>query len=126
MTMLNHNKIEEQLMNAEPEDRACAAAHLRGIWCKHDGYDVEDCRDCMKESFAWLYEEEYEPPMLENGDGLKPGDWIMVRDDEGDSWERWRFLAYLDGWFYVLRTYHNGFDKMVCYFKQARLPKDGE
>ena len=27
----------------------------------------------------WLNAEHKEPPLLKNGDGLKPGDWIMVR-----------------------------------------------
>lgn len=126
MTMLNHNKIEEQLMNAEPEDRACAAAHLRGIWCKHDGYDVEDCRDCMKESFAWLYEEEYEPPMLENGDGLNPGDWIMVRNFENGKWEKRQFAYYFDRYFYCALQGRDPSHPEVKRWEQARLPEDGE
>lgn len=38
----------------------------------------------------WLNAEyvEPEPPLLENGDGLKPGDLIMVRDKNSDVWKK--------------------------------------
>lgn len=54
--MLNEELYRKQIASEWPEERACAAAHFRGVWCEHEGYDVEDCRDCMKESFAWLFE----------------------------------------------------------------------
>ena len=54
--MLNEEFYRKQLADEWPEERACAAAHFRGVWCTHEGYDVEDCRNCMKESFAWLFE----------------------------------------------------------------------
>ena len=76
----------------------------------------------------WLFEE-YEPPLLENGDGLKPGDWIMVRDRDGDKWQKRQFMCYfqsLDRPFVTLEEMHGWYvGKHECW-KQARLPEDGE
>ena len=73
----------------------------------------------------WLFEE-YEPPLLKNGDGLKPGDWIMVRDNEDGVWENRQFLAYFDGWFYARKIVPDGWIEKIDRFRQARLPEDGE
>lgn len=54
--MFNEELYRMQIANEWPEGRACAVAHIRGIWCGHEGFDVEGCRDCMKESIAWLFE----------------------------------------------------------------------
>ena len=50
------------------------------------------------EVLDWLFSE-YEPQLLENGDGLKPGDWIMVRDVDSQSFVRRQFLYFFDGKF---------------------------
>ena len=129
--MLNAKKYENQLIGAEPEDRACAAARLRGVFCKHDGTDVYDCKDCMQESFTWLFSE-HELSLLKNGDGLTPGDWIMVRDDNSDIWDKMMFVCYCDGLFFVVddntlrkpRFRENGVN--ITGWKQARLPEEGE
>ena len=78
----------------------------------------------------WLFEE-YEPPLLENGDGLKPGDSIMVRNSDEDKWSKEQFLFYYpysssDRNFAC--AYHDGVIGDGDYFtwKQARLPEDGE
>lgn len=78
----------------------------------------------------WLFEE-YEPPLLENGDGLKPGDWIMVRNSDEDKWSKEQFLFYYpysssDRNFAC--AYHDGVIGDGDYFtwKQARLPEEGE
>ena len=78
----------------------------------------------------WLFSK-YEPPLLENGDGLKPGDWIMVRDYDDDSWNKMKFVFYYDKAFFVLDD--NGcnghFDTNgmnVTGWAQARLPEEGE
>lgn len=95
------------------------------------------CRDCefgiTKESeignvLQWLNAEhvEPEPPLLENGDGLNPGDWIMVRDDEGAAWDKWQLLCYLDGKFYARKKHIYDNDYVVSVWQQARLPEDGE
>ena len=79
----------------------------------------------------WLFEE-YEPPLLENGDELKPGDWIMVRDHDGDSWDKMMFACYCNGLFFVVDDNtlrvpgfrENGVN--ITGWRQARLPEEGE
>lgn len=134
--MLNEELYRKQLADAWPEERACAAAHFRGVWCTHEGYDVEDCRDCMKESFAWLYERADEPNLperadypnlLENGDRLKTGDWIMVRNYDDEEWTQRQFAFYHSGWFYCLPRGSNLEQcplALMMQWKQARLPED--
>ena len=76
----------------------------------------------------WLFEE-YEPSLLENGDDLKPGDWIMVKIFEDGEWVKRQFTFFHDGWFYYLRGGSN-FAQLHLYSllrsEQARLPEDGE
>ena len=74
----------------------------------------------------WLFEE-YEPPLLENGDGLKLGDWIMVRDGDGGSWRKRQFMCYFDNRFYCFKPhsqFKNECDRVM--WAQARLPEEGE
>ena len=73
----------------------------------------------------WLFEE-YEPPLLENGDGLKPGDWIMVRDCDGERWGKRQFLFYYNGRFYCELANNSIGGGEYVPWKQARLPEDGE
>lgn len=73
----------------------------------------------------WLFQE-YKQPLLKNGDGLKPGDWIMVRDNEDGAWENRQFLAYFDGWFYARKIVPDGWIEKIDRFRQARLPEGGE
>ena len=73
----------------------------------------------------WLFEE-YELPLLENGDGLKPGDWIMVKDPDDGTWDKKIFAYYYDGKFYCandIAFFKNG---LLINRTQARLPEDGE
>lgn len=74
----------------------------------------------------WLNTEHKEPPLLENGDSLNPGDWIMVRDCDGERWGKRQFLFYYNDRFYcqlVDRSIGNG---EYVSWKQARLQEDGE
>lgn len=73
----------------------------------------------------WLFEE-YEPPLLKNGDGLKPGDWIMVRDNDKDDWEKKVFIGYLKGYFYCASELFGALEADAASYSQARLPEDGE
>lgn len=77
------------------------------------------------EVLNWLFSE-YEPPLLKNGDDLKPGDWIMVRKNGDGVWENRQFLAYFDGWFYARKIVPDGWIEKIDRFRQARLPEDGE
>lgn len=94
------------------------------------------CKDCefgeTKESeienvLKWLNAEHEEPPLLENGDGLKPDDWIMVRDKDSEPWVKRRFLVYYNDLFYCV---DGGFGINKSFYvygwKQARLPLEGE
>lgn len=90
----------------------------------HNRHTGEKC-DFFEPELEWLFSE-YEPPMLDNGDGLNPGDWIMVRDCDGERWGKRQFLFYYNGRFYcqlVDRSIGNG---EYVSWKQARLPEDGE
>lgn len=78
----------------------------------------------FSDDVKWLFTE-YEPPLLENGDGLKPGDWIMARYDDDAPWTKTQFLAYIDGMFYTREPLIGGAFKLAVYY-QARLPEDGE
>lgn len=126
MTMLNVDKYREAIMseNVDTNELDCHIAALRGI---KDCGNCE-CAACMRESFRWLFSE-YEPPLLKNGDGLKPGDWIMVKIFEDGEWVKRQFAFFHDGWFYYLRGGRN-FAQLHLYgllrSEQSRLPKDGE
>lgn len=87
----------------------------------HDISGLADADNIIK----WLFDE-YRPPLLKNGDGLKPGDWIMVSFG-GTAFVKRQFLFFHDGMFYttvndeVFRcsgTYTN--------WECARLPMEGE
>lgn len=121
-TMRNHEKFAQQLEQAEPKDRACAAAALRGVYCHEEWNDVEECYDCMKESMAWLYEKAEAPKLLKNGDGLKPGDEIMVRDRDCTAWGKCQFIGYFNGLFFVATP----IEDRSYGWRQARLPEKGE
>lgn len=73
-------------------------------------------------AIKWLLSE-YEPPFLENGDNLKSGDWIMVKDLHDDKWIKRKFLAYADNLFWC---YLSGSNCMGSGWQQARLPEEGE
>lgn len=84
----------------------------------------EDCEFSGVENIEnWLNAEhkEPEPPLLENGDGLKPGDWIMVRDN--GTWSKRRFIGYFEGRFYAK---HPLYINAAASWEQARLPKEDE
>lgn len=122
--MLNVDKYREEIMSDSVNRLECYIADLRGVGTVGCAHNL--CKMCMQKSFKWLFSE-HEPPLLENGDGLKPGDWIMVRDNDNQDWCKSVFLFYLDGEFYCV----DGCDYIPKdgYFvnwKQARLPEDGE
>lgn len=73
----------------------------------------------------WLFSE-YEPDFLKNGDGLKPGDWIMVKQDKRSDYEKRAFAYYYDGLFYCV-PFLDKLEEGNCFgWKYARLPEDGE
>lgn len=119
-------------------DKLMAAALYRGDGCRvvHELKYGKSCYGkacCNCDIYTtegvleWLNAEhgEPEPPLLENGDGLKPGDWVMVRYDDDAPWTKTQFLAYIDGVFYTREPLNGGTFKLAVYY-QARLPMEGE
>lgn len=80
------------------------------------------------EVLDWLFSE-YEPPLLENGDRLKPGDWIEVSDD-CVTWYNHSFVCYYNARFFVvgdvMSKSFNENGTNITGWKYARLPEDGE
>ena len=110
-------------------ENACGTFHrvVHGKNC--GGKNCEDCEFSSVESIEnWLNAEHVkpEPPMLENGDGLKPGDWIMVRDCEAQSFVKRQFLYFYGNRFYCARKDLTPLDNQTEWYMQARLPEDGE
>ena len=91
------------------------------------------CENCefntIKDIENWLNAEHVkpEPSLLKNGDGLKPDDWIMVRNYTHDDWKKVRFMCYFDGYFFTTETFVHAINYKTCsVFTQARLPMEGE
>lgn len=118
------NAIKEELSKDACASKACLVAKVRGGGRKPD-CDNRLCRDCEEASVDWLFSE-YTPPLLENGDGLKPGDWIMVRYSDKDDWEKKVFVGYLKGYFYCTSEVFGALEADASSYSQARLPEDGE
>lgn len=98
-----------------------------------------DNKNCLKCEFKdagtienWLNaeHEEPEPPLLENGDSLQPGDWIMVRDNEDCNWYKRQFMCYFNHSFYCVNNIEQTMYEYIIFnassWAQARLPMEGE
>lgn len=115
-------------------ENGCGRLHraIHGESC----LNKKDCEDCefntIEDIENWLNAEhvEPEPPLLENGDGLKPGDWIMVRDEDEEIWFKNRFVCYHNSTFFVVDDNRNDdFNENgtnITGWEQARLPMEGE
>lgn len=80
----------------------------------------------LNDDIEWLFSE-YEPPTLENGDGLKPGDCIMVRNYDKENWTSQLFLCFICGHFVcVCDKEYIGHEGNYKLWIQARLPMEGE
>lgn len=90
------------------------------------------CENCefntIKDIENWLNAEyvKPEPSLLKNGDGLKPGDQIMVRNSKNDNWGKRQFAYYFDGAFYCAPHRTNLSSGLIVKWDQARLPMEGE
>ena len=112
--MLNFDKYREEIMS-HPE------GPLGGVMSVYFG-DVRTAYAEDKNVIRWLLSE-YEPPLLKNGDGLKPGDWIMVSLLDGDTdWRKLKFVVFHNGYFYT----ESNVSKDLIPWKRARLPEEGE
>lgn len=136
--MLNVDKYREELL----EEMKLKKEKLND--CENDNYNGVEiyfrsieavkrrhgggCSQFFSDDVKWLFSE-YKTPLLGNGDGLKPGDWIMVKIFEDGEWAKRQFAFFHDGWFYYLRGGSN-FAQLHLYgllrSEQARLPEDGE
>lgn len=90
----------KEILSGDREEIMCHIAALRGHEEECSGYY---CDKCEANSIYWLCAE-YEPPLLKNGDGLKPGDWIMVRTEGLCGWKKRKFMCYAEGDFSFLIT----------------------
>lgn len=126
--MLN---VEKYLgvIKSEIDENACASKSCLIAKVRRDGVkqdcDRTTCRDCEDESIEWLFRE-FEPELLKNGDGLKPGDWIMV-SLHGKEFTKRQFLFFHDDMFYT--TVNDAV--LGCFgdymaWDYAHLPEDGE
>lgn len=133
--MLNIDKYKKDILQAVNTDLSQLNKTLYKLSTGEDcssNKKFPNCRmcnysfACTDNHIAWLFSE-YEPPLLKNGDNLKPGDWILVKSsDDDDFWDKWQFLAYLDGWFYVRKVPAEGWSEIVNKFKLARLLEENE
>ena len=127
--MLNFDKyredIREDIRNYPLMNIECYLAELRGELRGVEKCKRAKCEECLKNSLRWLFSE-YEPPLLENGDDLNPGEWIMVRDGDGECWVKRQFLFYYNGIFYCESVDSSIGNGEYVLWKQARLPEDGE
>lgn len=130
--MLNFDKYREEIFEeieiamkgSSPAPIVLAVSRV------HNRHTGEKC-DFFEPELEWLFSE-YEPPLLENGDDLNPGEWIMVSDDDDCSvtWYKNRFVCYYNATFFVVDD--NGNDSFnengtnITGWKYARLPEDGE
>lgn len=122
--MLNFDKYRDVILSHGPDEVTCHdIAALRGRPEKCNGIF---CGECNSNNYKWLFSE-YKPPLLQNGDSLKPGDEIMVRHYAKDAWKKRVFMCYYAGMFYVTTDMATAANMKTCeVFTQARLPKEGE
>lgn len=78
----------------------------------------------FEETVEWLLSE-YEPPLLDNGDNLKVGDWIMVSNHK-ESWKNRQFLYFWQGCFYAANLSTSPEQGEAVKWNYARLPEEGE
>lgn len=129
--MLNVEKylgvIKREIDENACASKSCLIAKVRRGVVKQDR-DRITCRDCEDESIEWLFSE-HESQLLKNGDRLKPGDWIMVRDSETCDWDKRQFMCYFNHRFYCVDSPHSMEENTFFYaseWMQARLPMEGE
>lgn len=128
--MTNKEFYGDRLLAVALED-ACHKLHkaVHGESCMGNK-KCEDCEfDTIKDVEIWLNaeHEELESPLLENGDELKPGNFLMVRDSCHDKWCKRVFLCYKSGYFVMTDNGDPiGISGVYTAWNQARLPMEGE
>ena len=121
-------KIIEMVRQDQKVDDCIKLRELAGIkTCPRRklSWRQNNCHECAHLVCNWLFSE-YEQPLLENGDKLKTGDWIMVRSSSCDNWFKRQFLYYYDGKFYCVMNGSTPKDKQIVCWSYARFPEEGE
>lgn len=101
-------EIFETIKNVGHLDLSCAMRR----WLSENGQagcdDFSTCSNCRMNMVKWFEEPFKQPEKLENGDGLKTGDWIRVSNcSTYDDSINAQFLYYYDGMFYTVPQGHN-------------------
>lgn len=113
--------------NCQTLYRMLHGKHCVGLSCRDCEFGITEDSN-YENVLQWLNAEHEEPPLLENGDGLKPGDWIMVRNNKDNEWEKFSFVCYHNDAFWTLYDdgdwFHIG--SKLRPWVQARLPMEGE
>lgn len=128
--MKNMDKYRDIVDNSLSFSNALCRICNFTIGCPEDRGVKTNCKSCAEETFAWLFQE-YEPPLLRNGDDLNPGDWVMVRLADDKAWCKFRFVCFYRGLFYVIdelsgnRDFRESGTNITGWY-QARLPEEGE
>lgn len=119
--MTNYDKHKGEILKLAKEKYA--ELYAAEAMAAHDISGMADANNVIK----WLFSE-YEPPLLENGDGLKPGDWIMVRDSDKEKWVKRIFICFFEEVFWTIPNIECSVapNMLITERKQARLPKEGE
>ena len=118
--MTNYDKHKDEILKLAKE--RYSDLYIAEALAARDISRLDDASNVIK----WLFDE-YEPLLLKNGDGLKPGDWIMVRDGDGVSWRKRQFMCYFDNRFYCFKPHSQFKNECECaMWVQARLLEDGE
>lgn len=122
--MLNAEKYKEEILKKAKEKKD---AKLNNYPLFHAIDDILKEHLSFERAIEWLLSE-YEPPLLENGDKLKVGDWIMVRDDAQDGWIKRQFCYFYKDHFYCAKCESNLEEQTITCVEwiYARLPEEGE
>lgn len=131
--MTNKDFYGDRLLAALIIVSSCQSMHYYVFGENCTGKNCKDCKFSNMESIEnWLNAEyvEPEPLLLENGDGLKSGDWIMVRDNEDCNWYKRQFMCYFNHRFYCVNNIEQTMDEYTIFnvssWAQARLPMEDE
>lgn len=79
----------------------------------------------FSDSFEWLFSE-WKPSLLKNGDKLKAGDWVMVKNSGDTIWRKRQFLCMYDDMFIVSGEGAHLPHGMHSGWEQACLPEEDE
>lgn len=120
--MTNAEKYVDEILNKVKWARETCLCPFSYAVERISGISSNDLEKVLK----WLFSE-YEPPLLENGDNLKVGDYIMVRSDDKGDWLKRRFCFFYKDQFYCAKWDPNSEAMLTCVGRSyARLPEEGE